>query len=364
MAAAAAGQSHGFRWRFLSDVKLRLDTYQEDFYNLILPYVKPEWKQELLIHHVFECGVTNTLVAFYPKGLELGKSATARNVVLLRINGEGTERIINRTDEVVAMLYLNKAGFCPEMYAQLNNGLCYGFSAGRRLQVYETLGDWRIMRKVAALMAKFHSLEVPAYFRDRKPFLWSKMEQLLKNVPSSFPDPDTQQSFLCSIGSIENLRKEIDWVKKLVVDCKSPIVFCHNDIHSANIIYDEETGDMKLVDFEYTGPNYLAFDIANHFCEFAGVENVDYSKYPEEDVQERWVKIYLEEVASLLGKNTEDISQTAVQNICNDIKKLVLGCHLFWIVWSLFQTIHSTKNIMEYAILRYQEFLKQKSYLE
>ena len=29
-------------------------------------------------------------------------------------------------------------------------------------------------------------------------------------------------------------------------------------------------GDVQMVDFEYSGPNHLAFEIANHFCEFAG----------------------------------------------------------------------------------------------
>lgn len=30
-------------------------------------------------------------------------------------------------------------------------------------------------------------------------------------------------------------------------------------------------GDVGLVDYEYGGPNYLAFDIADHFTEFAGM---------------------------------------------------------------------------------------------
>ena len=30
------------------------------------------------------------------------------------------------------------------------------------------------------------------------------------------------------------------------------------------------SGVVKFIDFEYGGPNYLAYDIANHFCEFAG----------------------------------------------------------------------------------------------
>ena len=65
------------------------------------------------------------------------------------------------------------------------------------------------MRKVAALMAKLHSLEILPYFKDREPFLWLKMDQLLENVPTSFFDPDAQRSFIHLVGSIGNLRKEI-----------------------------------------------------------------------------------------------------------------------------------------------------------
>ena len=30
------------------------------------------------------------------------------------------------------------------------------------------------------------------------------------------------------------------------------------------------TGSVALIDFEYSGPNYCAFDLGDHFCEFAG----------------------------------------------------------------------------------------------
>ena len=100
---------------FLADIKLGLDTYTEEFYKLILPFIGPEWMPELLTYHVFKSGITNTLVAIYPKGLQLEKSAIVNKVVLLRINGDGMERMINQTDEMVAMLFLNLAGFCPEV---------------------------------------------------------------------------------------------------------------------------------------------------------------------------------------------------------------------------------------------------------
>lgn len=58
---------------------------------------------------------------------------------------------------------------------------------------------------------------------------------------------------------------------------------------------------MKLIDFEYAGPNYLAYDIGNHFCEFAGIDNVNYDLYPNEAVQKEWLTYYLEETAKIKG---------------------------------------------------------------
>lgn len=49
-----------------------------------------------------------------------------------------------------------------------------------------------------------------------------------------------------------------------------PITFCHNDLLLGNIIYDPNTSKVSFIDFEYAMPNYPAFDVANHFNEFAG----------------------------------------------------------------------------------------------
>ena len=35
---------------------------------------------------------------------------------------------------------------------------------------------------------------------------------------------------------------------------------------------------------------------------FVGVDNVDYSRYPEEAVQKYWIRLYLEEKARQKGK--------------------------------------------------------------
>ena len=51
---------------------------------------------------------------------------------------------------------------------------------------------------------------------------------------------------------------------------RSPVVFCHNDLLLANVIYNEGKHTVTFIDYEYADYNYQAFDIANHFAEFAG----------------------------------------------------------------------------------------------
>ena len=239
-----------------------------------------------------------------------------------------------------------------------------GFLLGRTLELHKITSNPLIMARIAQVMAKLHSLPVPDHFKEHEPILWSKTSQLLKSVPASFSDPDAQRLFAATIGSIGNLLKEIDFVKSLLKECCSPVVLCHNDVHSANIIYHEETDSIKLVDYEFAGPNYAAFDIANHFCKFAGVHSVDYSRYPDERVQKTWLRVYLEEVQKLKQGNTHKalIDKDAVHHLYCEVNKMALGSHLLWIVWALFQAANSAIkfDFMEYATLKYSEYLKRK----
>ena len=50
----------------------------------------------------------------------------------------------------------------------------------------------------------------------------------------------------------------------------SPVVLCHNDLLLTNILFNEKENKVTFIDFEYASQNYQAFDIANHFAEFAG----------------------------------------------------------------------------------------------
>ena len=51
-------------------------------------------------------------------------------MVLVRVYGEETERIIDRNIEMLNMRLLHAAGCSEPLYCKFSNGICYGFSPG------------------------------------------------------------------------------------------------------------------------------------------------------------------------------------------------------------------------------------------
>lgn len=113
--------------------------------------------------------------------------------------------------------------------------------------------------------------------------------------------------FESNVRSRDDLWAELRWLRRLLLPLAGRLVFCHNDVLLNNILLlsqdrtrgenvdgDECGGDRggsgsdrggssgdrggsggeynraALIDFEYAGVNYQAFDIGNHFTEFAG----------------------------------------------------------------------------------------------
>lgn len=73
---------------------------------------------------------------------------------------------------------------------------------------------------------------------------------------------------------IEDLKSDFKMLKTSLMNIGSPIVFSHNDLLLTNIILQRNDGhptEVSFIDYEYAMLNYQAFDIANHFIEFAGL---------------------------------------------------------------------------------------------
>lgn len=206
-------------------------------------------------------------------------------------------------------------------------------------------------------------------------------EEILSKV-----HPDKREAFLAVVA---DLRRESVWMQQVLKAQESQLGegVCHNDLLSANFMRHTETGELRIIDFDYAKRNYLLFDIANHFNEYTGLE-CDYARYfPSEDHMATFVANYraamrrhLNEAHRTLQKTTgraeeiipgeEALFWTAseaeeaatVAHWTRLVKLLTLASNLSWSIWSLVQEAVSTLDVdfLDYAKLRLARYVETK----
>lgn len=67
------------------------------------------------------------------------------------------------------------------------------------------------------------------------------------------------------------IQREVNEMKERLSETNNVVVFAHNDLLLGNIVYTESKNSVTFIDYEYACMNYQAFDIGNHFAEFAGI---------------------------------------------------------------------------------------------
>mmetsp|Transcript_29039 Transcript_29039/g.61353 ORF Transcript_29039/g.61353 Transcript_29039/m.61353 type:complete len:502 (+) Transcript_29039:76-1581(+) len=162
---------------------------------------------------------------------------------------------------------------------------------------------------------------------------------------------------------------------------KSPIVFCHNDLLAANIMRHPTQNDIQIIDFEYGGTNYAAFDIANHFNEHAGgtstEENgeTDYSRFPSAERQKGFCVEYVKTMRRLESMKSdltepsepseeEDPVDAEAMELLEDVQKFILVNHLYWGLWAVNQAAEEgceEFDYVNYATNRFKEFHGKKA---
>lgn len=311
----------------------------------IIKHVRPEWKD--LKFKIYTDGITNKLI-----GVCGGNNG---NQVLVRVYGNKTELFIDRAAETRNMQILHKAGCGTELYAVFKNGLCYEFIKGKPLE-YEDILKEEIWRSVAKMMAMMHKIK-DGVSGDN--VCISRLRQFVNVMPDVMSDSEKQKRLDSSDCSKESICKLIDEFEAHLKTLHCPTVLCHNDLLLPNIIWNDQEKVANFIDYEYAAPNYQPVDIANHFNEFAGTENVDYEKYPRKEYQMKWLRCYLAHYKEI---SEASISDDEVNLWCVWVSKCRLASHLLWGIWALLQAEHSSIdfNFLEYGVMRLQEYQKIK----
>ncbi|ETE73958.1 Ethanolamine kinase 2, partial [Ophiophagus hannah] len=280
--------------------------------------LRPQWETERVKTKLFTEGITNKLMACFT-------DENMRDAVLVRVYGRKTELIVDRANELRNFQVLQDNGCAPNLFCTFENGYCYEFMSGK------ALGPEHIRE--------------PSMFSHKKGLLSTSGHGITLSSFSSFLQE-------MQIPSLEVLEEEIHWMKEHLSQLQSPIVFCHNDLLSKNIIYNKAEGHVRFIDYEYTGYNYQAYDIGNHFNEFAGLNEVDYSLYPCKEVQLQWLRYYLQSYKKLSPEDQGEgnksrggsgaVSEEELESLYVQVNQFALASHFLWACWGLIQAQFST----------------------
>lgn len=246
----------------------------------------------------------------------------SKSKLLFRIYGAGSEHFIDRQQEIESMKILAKHGLGAPLVAEFNNGICYHYAKGSPISIQDIQLE-NIYSLVAKKLAKIHQIPL----ESKRNVLWMRIENFIKLAPE-FENGEQYGNGI--FNSKEDLFKEFNFLKGLLENCDSPLVFCHLDLNLPNILYDGT--DVNFIDVEYAGCTYAAFDIANHFVQYVGVEDVlDWVKwYPKKDFQISWLRKYY-------AAFSETITESQIVATYELVQKFVLCSHLHWGAWNLVQ---------------------------
>lgn len=314
----------------------------------ILEKIRPFWNLESIQCEVLTDGYTNQLISCR---LE---NRPPHETVLIRVYGNKSDLMIDRKAELRNILTLNKIGLPPRLYATFENGIAYEYIPGRTLNC-KIVRQPEIYKLVATHLAYIHKIKLPDV--AKKPMLWEKVQDFFNMLPESFSDSTKQERYKATIMPRYKMQEEYNMLKIELLKLNSPVVFTHNDLLLNNIIYSAEKNSLAFIDFEYSALNYQAYDIGNHFAEFCGFDNVDYSNYPNKELQWDWLQVYLSAL-----HNCNDISDRDIHKLYVQVNKFTLVSHMFWGIWALLQAEYSTIDFdyMKYVAIRLNEYLAKK----
>ncbi|EYC26734.1 hypothetical protein Y032_0010g938 [Ancylostoma ceylanicum] len=284
--------------------------------------------------------------------------------VLLRIQSQTDhEKLLN---ELVVFTSLAENGLGPKLLGIFPGGRFEEYIPSRHVEHHEVT-DSRTCTLLARVLPRFHATAVPI---SKRPTLLSMMREWLalfeeqgsshvKMRTTSFQLPPNT---FPSVVSTSELAREIDLIEEFLATGPSPVVFCHNDLTSGNLLLstksstgvtptiaekislNENTKDkdrevtLNLVDFEFSTYNYRGFDLANYFCAAAIEHNlrefphykIDLTKLQNRSRKLEFCREYVKEAKKL------NIPIQSEYSLLREINQFAPIVHLFWAIFNLY----------------------------
>lgn len=376
-------------------IPLHFDNAEADKSALLLVEAyAPEWKEERdgpVVFVRFTDGITNTLTKATKNRPGKTRSEIDQDAILLRAYGKGTDVLIDREKEVKAHNVLASRGLAPQLLARFDNGLMYRFIEGdvctpddlRRPEIYrqvaKRLGQWHGALPVSAIasISSSHSEKgthppgsIASGTPRPTPNTWTVVKQWIDALPELH---EREKKDKADLGA-ELVRLEHRFGSTPGLLGKD-FVFAHCDLLSGNVIVtqcptaDGDAGErpVAFIDYEYATPSPAAFDIANHFAEWAGFD-CDHAGCPTKSQRREFVHHYVVSFYdNAIGEDANIAVEIDVKAAIDQVYKQVDDFRglpgFYWGIWGLIQAEISQIDFdyKDYARVRLEEYRAWKA---
>lgn len=146
-------------------------------------------------------------------------------------------------------------------------------------------------------------------------------------------------------------------------------IFGHCDLLCGNVIVTRQSPDeteVDFIDYEYATPTPAAFDIANHFAEWGGLE-CDYSALPTRSQRHEYLSDYLRSYRShRTSADDESRYQQELDQLMSQVDLFRGVPGFYWGVWALIQAQISQIDFdyASYAEVRLGEYWAWKAEMD
>lgn len=361
------------------DNSLPLDFFKQEILGLIRALRLSKWHlRQLTVSNLTVTRIlgalTNCIYKIEYKDASMQFSPPS---LLLRVYGKNVDSIIDRDSELQILIKLSLKKIGPKLLGIFENGRFEQFLDGFVTLGKNELRDPVISQMLGRRMKDLH-YKINLDEQDLNlefPVAWVqilKWMQLLESQILPSYDPETiEETLLVPWATFRSLVFSYrDWLfsKYDTENLAENYRFCHNDAQYGNLLLKESFDskktvvgannkhdkDLVVIDFEYSGPNFPAYDIADHFCEWMSDYHdperpyyVHDRKYPTQKEQLNMIRSYVEydfvSPSSNLKTSTqaEDdpnaLVEYEVKKLHNEVIFWRATVQMYWVTWGLIQ---------------------------
>ncbi|KAI5948993.1 hypothetical protein KGF57_005056 [Candida theae] len=322
--------------------------------------------------------------------------------LLLRVYGKNVDELIDRDSELSTLIKLSQKRIGPRLLGIFTNGRFEQFLEGFVALTKDQIRDQVISQMIGRRMKDLHykvelteeetSLPVPTCWRLIEK--WLKIFELEYKPGFERAGVNVKDIFMMDFEEFKELvYKYKEWLfdKYRKEGFSLNYKFCHNDTQYGNLLLhstfepedivietpagssedltevaikstsNKKDANLVVIDFEYSGPNFPAFDIVNHFSEWMANYHdpersyfINDKNFPTQLQQLNFIKAYIEYDFQLPSSNLKaaksDVEllnssdKQAVSIIQYEIEKMYNECvywrssvQIFWALWGLIQ---------------------------